>query len=121
METGDRRLNMGRVIAFTREDVYWPFRGNPRLRTRPSDGYGSTVEIDPFPAYAHDVALVTEVMGCVESRFPIQAAPTFYLLPHEDIGRTNGYASKDYIYKNGSEREWEGYVVLSAKRIPPRS
>jgi hypothetical protein len=113
---------MGRVITLTREDIYWPFRGEPQIFTQPvnANTYKSSVNVDPFPAYAHDAELVRQVMQKVEDSFPIEHSPDYYLLPCEDVGRTNGYAQRDWIYNgSGEERTYEGHVILSAKRIPP--
>ena len=102
-----------RVFELKYEDLGWPFDGGPRF----SVGQYSTVTVDPFPCYAHDVNLVREMAEFVEQRFPIGFPPKWYVLHFEDVARTNGHSSRDWSY-DSKPRIWEPRIVLSGKRIP---
>ena len=76
---------------------------------------------DPFPAYSHDLDLVTElareVVRCCPNLYDI----TVHNANRECVGRFNAYARhRDGEYVDG---EWDktprGTIVLMAKRIPP--
>jgi len=110
-----------RVISIPAGAVDWPFHGSPRVLTRPRNrkAYGYPVEVDPFPCYQHDVELVTEVAAKVESLFPMEWVPNYYVLGVEDLGRTNGHSNRHMIYSEGDDiSPYEPYIVLSGKRIP---
>ena len=127
-----------RVVQIFREDLQFPFEGKPSVMTSPQHAkWGRSIEVDPFPAYSHDPAIVAARAPAVLKSFPIGYQTTFYVLPCEVPARTNGHANRDMIYgsspcdcsdcrkANGGKPigkvkdNWEPYVVLSAKRIPP--
>jgi hypothetical protein len=108
-----------RIITLGRADVQWPFGEDPTFRCKLDQTYDHTVKIDPFPCYAHDAKLVEEVVEQVESRFPVGFPPKYFLLEHEAINRTNGYADRHIHYGNGKEPyDWEPLILLHGKRIP---
>ena len=85
--------------------------------------YGTHINVDPFPGYAHDVELVESTLEQVSQAFPLPDpfAPTIALLSHEVLSRTNGQTHLEFDYrerKEGVEAPWHGLIVLSAKRIP---
>lgn len=93
--------------------------------------YGARISVDPFPAYPHDVELVAKTLDAVTAAFPLPEpfAPVIFVLEHEVLSRTNGQAGYDMDYDweppeddskdEANQRPWRGYVILSAKRIPP--
>jgi hypothetical protein len=108
-----------RVVELTAEDLDWSFRDSrPRLRT----GRGSSYEVDPFPAYPHDLDLVRATLEQVERAVSIEHKPTLYVFHFEPIARTNGWAERGYgRYDREAERHTlaPGQIVLAGKRIPP--
>lgn len=108
-------------------DLHWPFGGggSPHLHLPGPDNERSTNEhnIDPFPCYAHDLAVVEETMDkvyAVAGNFKL-APHSIYVLGYESKGRTNGWAVEGYAYRDaeGNRQMHRGYVVLAGKRIPP--
>src|SRR5215208_4010325 len=110
-----------RVIAIGTGDLQWPFSRPPYITTRPRHpkAHGYAIDVDPFPCYPHDTALVRETAARVESLFPMGWMPNYYLLPFEEVGRTNGHSNRHSIYIEGEDPSpYEPYIVLSGKRIP---
>lgn len=109
-----------RIVSFAADQLEWPFRGEPHIRLQPRDekAYGSQVQVDPFPCYSHDAGLVKEIAGICETQFPMGFDPTYYILPFEDLSRTNAYSSRHSIYKGDPPYPYEPYMSLSGKRIP---
>lgn len=110
------------VITLGVGDVVWPFH-NPGPRVRIGGGHGHQIEVDPTPAYLHDAALAGEVLHQVATKFPVPWPVTVYLLPHEEIGRTNGatYTDVDYDGPKDASGAYMGRsaaIFFSAKRIP---
>jgi hypothetical protein len=102
-------------------DLKWEFRDSSayyEIRV-PGVNYCSTSKIDPFPAYAHDPARVDFHLSEVQASFPVGIPPHCFLLSHEEMGRTNGYAdvAHDYDQKTGKSVP-KPFIVLCAKRIP---
>ncbi len=112
-----------RIVELTPEDLIYPFHGQPYFNIKPvGSKYNQTLRIeDTFPAYKVDKKLVlVELIKC-EKRFPIGFPITYYILPFEIEGRTNGAAWRNSVYgetKNGESLEFSPYIVFSAKRIP---
>lgn len=115
-------LPHGSIHLFERDDLQWPFHdgpnGGPSLTTLRRRAYANEIKVDPFPCYSHDLEYVTELVEKVEAAFPIGFQTAWYLLPCESGSRTNGYAQRDWVYKDGESREWDPLIVLSGKRIP---
>lgn len=110
-----------RIIPLT--DLNWSFdQTQPYLYAKPKikKGYGVQFQIDPFPCYPHDIHLIEETAKKVEAAFPLTVLPNYYVLHYEEIGRTNGHTSRHSIWIDGQdEPDYEPYIVLSGKRIPP--
>jgi hypothetical protein len=105
-----------RVIEVTAADIQWSFNdGKPRVKV------GYLTEIDPFAAYPHDVRLVRESLRATEHAFRAAHPPTIFVLHHEALARTNGWAQPETEYDadTGKSARAPGYIVLSGKRIPP--
>lgn len=101
------------------QPLTWPFRGEPEVDC----GHYRRIKVDPFPAYAHDEALVRAELDKVDVFLPPRHRTTFYLLDHEETSRTNGcsWTDRDYSAEklpDGSAPVVNG-TILSAKRIPP--
>ena len=116
-------------------DISWSFRDHgtgaasvsPKVGTR----YSASIEVDPFPGYGHHSGRVLTTLERVEAAFPLPEpfAPTYFLLEHEVVSRTNGQQGIEIDYNwtppeddpkdDAHQRPWHGYVVLSGKRIPP--
>ena len=104
-----------RVIERTDADVVWPFGRDPYVDT------GYMTNVDPFPAYAHDVELVGKVLRRIDRIVgsKVFVKPTVYVLHHDAEARTNGWAmTKAFYPKPDKGPLWEGIIVLPGKRIP---
>lgn len=110
-----------RVILLTDSDLEYPFDGKVYYKSKPRhpNAYGYSINIDSFPAYSHSIDIVLETVDKVENIFPIKVPPNYYLLSHESENRTNGFTSRHHIYNDNKDYEFEPYIVLSGKRIPP--
>lgn len=112
---------MSRILE--RAHLEWPFNGSAAPHVRIGGrrwGYGRSEQVDPFPAYAHDAALVRRTLRLVEAAVSVKFKPTIYLLHFDTPARTNGWAYRDWDYsRNSEDKRWEGHIVLAAKRIPP--
>lgn len=115
-----------KVVLKTRDDLAWGFEAkDPYIQLGPNHW---TVNVDPFPGYAHDLTLVQKEVAYVTLAFPITWPVTFYLLPYESITRTNAWAQAGvYNYDKKIENAQDGhdqyerdpFIVFSGKRIPP--
>lgn len=115
------------VVTLTDADVHWTFDngGLPRVRvaTRPDGTWGRSIDLDPFPCYPHDPALVRRTAARVAAAFPLRWPVTYYVLPLEEPRRTNGGQYDDLDH--WGEKDARGrtplqtFIVLPAKRIPP--
>lgn len=79
----------------------------------PTGKYHSSVEVDPFPCYAHNNAVVEAEVRDIEAKIDLPFKPRYFVLPYEGASRTNGYA-------DGNEYHGENpqpYIVLQGKRI----
>lgn len=56
---------------------------------------GRRTTVDPFPCYPHDLAVVWQVAGRLESVFPIDRPVRIHVLHFEEVGRTNGWSQWD--------------------------
>lgn len=85
-----------------------------------SGWYSQSEEVDPFPAYMHDLALVRQTATEVETAFPIESPVSIVVLDRESIKRTNGECSILWRYMGDNEpRQWAAAISLWGKRIPP--
>jgi hypothetical protein len=108
------------VLAVTDADIQWPFRtGVPTFRLPNS----LSVELDPCPAYGHDLALIRKGIGHAARLYPLPYPLTVYVATLEDMSRTNAFATQghDYTSPQREDGSYEpiGYIFMSGKRIPP--
>lgn len=112
------------VILIDREAIQWPFHsghGGPIVSLPPTveGAWHSSEAVDPFPAYAHDVAVVSETLEIVKRLCPLAQSPVVYVLSHETPSRTNGWAEPVHRYVDGEQQPAPGKIVLPGKRVPP--
>lgn len=112
-----------RVVTLKPDDLAWSFDDRPPMwRTKSQvGGWGHASSIDPTPCYAHDRKLVVAEADAVHTAFPVGVPVTFHISLWEEVGRTNGWASQEWNYYGGKNRDqkiWEGAIGLSGKRIP---
>lgn len=110
-------------------DLEWPWRKEPGPRyriPRPcEDAFDSFTDVDPFPCYPHERAVVVETFDLVRAACPIDPEPIVYVLSHEPFERTNGWAEARHVSRYDDDQEkWvrepaAGSIVLAGKRIPP--
>lgn len=108
------------VVSMTRGVIVWPFRGEPFIPLG-SRHHRRTVVVDPMPAYPHEQTLVAQCLKSASTSWPVHWPVTLYVLPVEDVGRTNGSTFVDYDYSVGevNNHPVTAYIALSAKRIQP--
>jgi hypothetical protein len=119
-------------------DLVWPMSAAaPYYRCGTGNYGGRSFEVDPHPGYAHDSKLVEMLVRACEHKFPLHGVRAeLCTLEHEFVGRTNGLAFEDNIWKRDDGASWEetfrgpdgvdvksygqGHcIVLCGKRIPP--
>lgn len=116
-------------------DVGWAFtdskqKFSPRIGDRWL--YQGTAELDPFPAYAHNLTVVQQTAQLVEWVFPPLYDVHLFVSPRECVSRTNAFATCDRAYycydkecpegtgcQNKAHKEPTGLIFLSGKRVPP--
>lgn len=88
------------------------FSGDPK-------SYSKRVQVDPFPAYSHEILVVKETFDKLEKFWPPKHDLYIFLLPRETLHRTNGHSDRIFPY-NGDEGQLppEHHIVLTGKRIP---
>lgn len=126
--------------VLTAADLVWSMTStsavNPASYKCGAGQYQRGVEIDPFPGYPHNPALVAELLAACEKAYPLNGSPgELCLLEHEFLGRTNGLTWEDTIWRRPDGTEWQDEIVkpdgekvtmrgqghtivLCAKRIP---
>ena len=111
-----------RVRAVKAAELIWPF-DRQRAELRLDRRFGTHLEeVDPFPAYAHDIAVVRASVAAVEAAYPLPEpfAPDYFVLPFDTPHYTNGWSDQSHDYRKRDEpRVWAGVIVLAGKRIPP--
>jgi hypothetical protein len=76
---------------------------------------------DPFPAYAHNLAVAARTALDVAGKCPPRWDVTVNLADREEVGRTNGYADiSQWVDGEWVDNAITGLIVLSGKRIPPQ-
>lgn len=111
-----------RIKFISRDNIYWDWDNNRPyyyMKT-PNSKYGGVYSVfDPFPCYIHDKDLVLKEVSRIESLFPIGFDTFWFILPYEEVSRTNGQASHNIVqYKTETQRDtWEGVIELYGKRI----
>lgn len=93
--------------------LVWPFRGGPYVRVG-----GRRIDVDPFPAYPHDLTLVERCYSAVTEACPLALEPVVFLLDREPLVRTNGWAEPDTDWDGERWQHARGQIVLAGKRIP---
>jgi hypothetical protein len=106
------------VIELTKDDVVWPFDSEPFVRIGKQRWRRST-KIDPFPCYSHDVNLVREYAAKVGELWHLPFDLSYWILPFEEPGRTNGWFTPDCDHNEDNTKTWFGNITLAGKRIPP--
>lgn len=114
------------VVLIPADALRWPFtagNGEPNVSLPPThpDGWRQTLNVDPFPGYAHDTGVVAETFAHVKEACQLDPSPIIYVLCFEPPARTNGWAESQNAYV-GEDREYTpvaGRIVLAGKRIPP--
>lgn len=117
-------MDYQKIIVKSRDEVIWPFKGNPHFSHKAPYGWGRNIEIDPFPTTVTDVKIVEERVPVIESKFPIGTILQWVILPHEVMERSNAWANYDYLYCDNTEEgsliqkkhKMTGLVVFSGKR-----
>ena len=104
----------------TPENLCWSFDAPEPYFLVPSANYNRMVKADPFPAYAHDLALVESEARRVDALFPIPQEVVLCVIDREFIDRTNGQCSVNYLWESQDPLpDFKATIVLSGKRIPP--
>lgn len=88
----------------------WEFH-KKEAHYRVGEGYGTVIEVDPFPCYTHNKNLVISRLNS----YPIQIPVDVYILHHEPLSRTNGFTGVQYNFADSTQKH---YIVLSGKRTP---
>lgn len=101
------------------KDIRWGFEDqNPHLQI--GSGWGTRVNVDPFPCYPHDRKLVTEcLMKTVRSSWDVGVQ--VFIGHYENLGRSNAFAIENqhnYVEGKGYTKI-EPTIFLQGKRIPP--
>lgn len=100
-------------------DLIWDFAGSGPRFSVPDRTWNRSVNVDPFPCYAHDAALVRAESERVAAAFPLKAPVTIVTLDREFLERTNGWTNIGADYDSSERpRPWSATIVLSGKRIP---
>ena len=115
-------MNLKLLELKAERDLVWSFGDDsaPCFQI-PADGYGYTrsVKVDPFPAYAHDAALVRAEAERVAESFPLKELVRIVTLDREFKERTNGWTNIEVDYDSSEHpRPWSAIIILSGKRIP---
>lgn len=113
---------MGKIRVVSVSNLEWDWSSSTARVTIPTaPGYWtSTAQVDPFPAYPHDIRLVREMLQKVSKAFPLQQAVTIAVLHHESTKRTNGEcAIESNFSKEKKPYPWMASIRLWGKRIPP--
>jgi hypothetical protein len=89
----------------------------------------SSVNMDPFPSYAHPMPYTEECIKRVIAAFPLPFSVSWYLPKFEAIDRFNGCCwvetgwDEDKMKKDANGKNLyapkKAHIVLSGKRIPP--
>lgn len=98
----------------------------------------TTYAVYPEPCYTHDEAMVVDLIAQCEAVCPLNPEhdAVLALLPHEFIGRNNGYTNCHSLYWRSDRTKWEDdyvdengeagkrggiehTIAICGKRIPP--
>jgi hypothetical protein len=110
------------VIPINDGDIQWGFTDTmPSFHTKHGT-YGCRERVDPFPCYAHNLALVESELKRTAGLFPLPFPVYIYVSAFECEGRTNAHASTGHDYDgkmvDGEYPIGSGTIVFSGKRIP---
>ncbi len=114
------------VIPINDGDIQWGFTDTMPSFAVESGRYGRREKVDPFPCYAHDLAMVRREAERTASLFPVSFPVSVYVSSFEMEGRTNAHAYTEYDYDYDGEKvdgeypvsSASGTIVISGKRIP---
>lgn len=117
-------MNLDHIVFSEHKDIKWQFHGGqPSISVQKiRDGWFYET-VDPFPCYVHDEKLTRQCIDEVRAAFHIPIPCNWFILPYEDLSRTNGEFQKDSIYSEEEQKKygdikWMGVIVLKGKRIP---
>lgn len=108
------------VVDLDRDSIVWPFGGEPFIPLGERN-HRRIVVVDPMPAYRHNYDAVRAATLSVAALWPVSWPVSVYVLPVEDMYRTNGSTFVDYDYSVGDPNNHPitAAISLSAKRIMP--
>lgn len=117
---------MSRIHSIAAPDRVWPFDGSASAAYwthRPKLGYARNFTVDPFPCYSHELELVERLVAAVETAWPVEFPPDWYVLAHECLSRTQGFAFRGEHYERPNRRDGDPFdlapaIVLCGKRTP---
>jgi len=108
---------MGEVLVHLIEGLHWSYDADGPTQ-KPVGAYQT--KVDPFPCYHHDLALVEGLAATLRAKAPVPRDVNVNVLTHEDLHRTNGWATHYSDYSKEKEDDgaygWTGCIVLSGRR-----
>ena len=106
-----------KLLQLGADDLIWPRSDEKPYYKCGAGSYGGRGwPVDPYPAYTHDMTLVREQLEACAKAFPLSGARVeFAVLGHEFVGRTNGLACEDVVWRRADGTDWdEEYPHLAA-------
>lgn len=97
------------------DEIQWTYDSNPRVIA--GKGFGSTVEVDPFPGYTHDKLSVRQTLDKVQSYFP-DIDVKVYICKYEPVSRVLGFAQQNIYWDKDDQQARDNVIFLSGKRTP---
>lgn len=83
------------------------------------DGYYPTTDVDPFPAYPHDIELVRTTLHRVMEIWPAESDLVVSVADREEPERSNAHSTYETYYEDEEFTGYTGHIFFSGKRIPP--
>lgn len=108
---------MAEIVPVTRQDIIYPFTNTAPYVPIGAGTYRRQVQVDVFPCYPHEEVLVRRELAHCKNVWPLPFPLSIYILPVEELTRTNGCFMLETIYT--VPQTYAGNIVLSGKRIPP--
>lgn len=107
------------IKTLTYKDLNWDFDTGPEYNLKTDNAkYFRSIKVDPYPCYPHDENIIKELNKRMEDQYPIDYHIFCFILSHEGLGRTNGFADKNCIYNDWTPNPFDGIIVMHGKRIP---
>lgn len=114
-----------RVRVLTRDQIVWMWDREPYvlLQEDPDSEFLFRVDVDPFPAYAHDPVLAGATLARLMETFPLLFPPEVVLLEFEATARINAWVqhvdkATDETFNEEANYPYDSLIVLSGKRGP---